>query len=86
MGYKHNSQSILSSLPITGSPRPPPAQLTAPELEHAGQMRIAVHQHMPEILPAISELVAMGMIDGWRNVVEVEVYKDPRYESDQCFD
>ncbi len=32
------------------------------------ERRAFIHEHMPEMLPEIKELHALGMIDGWRNV------------------
>lgn len=67
------------------SPQPlPPRGGGAKPLSAAAQARVAenralVHEHLPEALPFIKELHELGMIDGWRDVVEVEVF--PNSES-----
>lgn len=55
-----------------------------PPLSAAAQARVAsnralVREHMPELVNEIKELHELGMIDGWRDVVEVEVF--PNSES-----
>lgn len=45
------------------------SNLTHDELFRASESRAFVLKHMPEIRPLIAELVAEGMIDGWRNVI-----------------
>lgn len=39
------------------------------------EKRRLVMTHMPELVPEIKELVALGLIDGWRNVRRVEILK-----------
>lgn len=55
-----------------------------PPLTTAQQARVAanralVREYMPELVDEIKELHEMGLIDGWRDVVEVEVF--PNSES-----
>lgn len=35
--------------------------------------RDLIHKNFPELIDHLSELVAMGLIDGWRNVTKVEL-------------
>jgi len=48
-------------------------RLLHPDLdrEQIAANKAAVMERLPELLPFIRELHALGMIDGWRNVVEV---------------
>jgi hypothetical protein len=39
--------------------------------EQIAENRAAVLEKLPELVPFIKELHALGMIDGWRNVVDV---------------
>lgn len=44
------------------------AEPSMAERESIVTRRTFIHEHMPEMLPEIKELHALGMIDGWRNV------------------
>lgn len=52
--------------------------LTAAQEAHAITMRRAVHQHCPELLPVIKDLVQHELIEGWRNVASVLDCGPPR--------
>jgi hypothetical protein len=54
----------------------PLRQLNPVELETIAQTKALVHAHMPELVPIIKELHECGLIDGWRNVGEVVLFKD----------
>jgi len=45
------------------------APLTPADQSRAERARAAVHEHMPEILPCIRDLVGEGLVGGWRAVV-----------------
>mgnify|MGYP001030781518 CR=1 FL=1 len=55
--------------------RPQPRELTDAEAVEVAEKRRLVLQHMPELVPEIKELVQAGLIDGWRNVRSVTVFK-----------
>ena len=48
-------------------------KLTDSELAKAAESRSFVHEHMPEALPFIRDLVSAGLLDGWRSVVQCEL-------------
>jgi hypothetical protein len=57
-----------------------PAPRVLQPLSDIDQARVAekrqlVMTHMPELVPEIKELVALGLIDGWRNVRSVKILK-----------
>ena len=45
--------------------------LNSSQTERIAANRAAVHAQMPELVPVIGELHAIGLIDGWRDVVYV---------------
>ncbi|SCX40325.1 hypothetical protein [Nitrosospira sp. Nsp1] len=45
------------------------------EQAHAAENRRLVRTHMPELIPEIRELAELGLIDGWRNVMSIEILK-----------
>ena len=47
--------------------------LTAQEEARAAEMAALHKQHLPEYVPMLKELHALGMIDGWRSIVSIEV-------------
>ncbi|MFZ5658751.1 MAG: hypothetical protein ACOY5C_02715 [Pseudomonadota bacterium] len=61
----------------TAAPKPAasPVYLELNEREKAkiARNRALVHQHIPEMLPLMKHMVELGLIEGWRNVVKVEV-------------
>lgn len=56
--------------------RRPLRTLSVAEQAKVAENRAAVHEHLPEMLPFIKELHEAGMIDGWRSVVKVELFKE----------
>jgi|GEM_PF-2317130 len=48
--------------------------LNEQEQEAVARRRALVHEHMPELVPEIKALVDAGLIDGWRNVIRIEVF------------
>ena len=54
---------------ISPPPATPARELSAKELAHAKACAAAVHDLIPEAVPFIKDLVSLGMIDGWRNVL-----------------
>lgn len=75
-GYAHARGRTLN-LPLPDKPEPerkPPPPLSSAEQARVAQNRRLVHEHMPEMLPIIKELVEEGLIDGWRNVTKVTIF------------
>lgn len=56
-----------------------PLPLTSADQARIASNRALVREHMPDALPFIKDLHEMGLISGWRDVVEVEVF--PKSES-----
>lgn len=54
----------------------PLRKLNPIELETIAQTKSLVHKHMPELVQIIKDLLKCGLIDGWRNVGEVVLFKD----------
>lgn len=54
----------------------PLRQLNPEELTAIAQTKALVHTHMPELVPIIKELHECGLINGWRNVGEVVLFKE----------
>ena len=55
-----------------GMPEPAPKE-PLPALSEPDKRKVARHrdnllQYMPEVLPIVKELMAEGMLDGWRSV------------------
>lgn len=64
--------------PETPAPRRPPRP--AAPIDEAEHARIAANvelhkQHLPEFAPFIKELHAAGLIDGWRSIKKIEVFR-----------
>lgn len=57
-----------------------PKPLTAAEQDRAAEMAALHKQHLPEFNPMLKELHELGMIDGWRSIVSIEVLEEPKNE------
>lgn len=55
-------------------------ELTDAELEKVKIRRKLVYENAPELVSFINALQKEGMIDGWRNITLVEVYKTSESE------
>lgn len=69
---------------VPSPPAPPPqageGRKALPPLSEAERERVArnielVKQYLPEAVPFIKEMHELGLIDGWRSVRVVEVFK-----------
>lgn len=59
------------SLPTAPAAAPDPAaavELSETEMERIDANRHFIHAHMPEMIPVIKDLMAAGLVTGWRNV------------------
>ena len=54
--------------------RTPPRPLSTAQIAEVSETKRLVHQYMPELVPEIKKLVELGMIDGWRDVKNVQVF------------
>ncbi len=57
---------------VKKTPRP----LTESEMERAREQKRLVHQLAPELIPIISEMTNLGLIDGWRSVTVTPIEED----------
>lgn len=48
-------------------------ELNEREKAKIARNRALVHQHIPEMVPLMKQMIELGLIEGWRNVVKVEV-------------
>ncbi len=60
---------------VTPAVRSPAPELRQDQIEHINELRADLHQHLPEMEPFIKELYALGMVDGWRCLKEVKVFR-----------
>ncbi|OGT21498.1 MAG: hypothetical protein A2342_09495 [Gallionellales bacterium RIFOXYB12_FULL_54_9] len=73
MRYGHDQgRALVKPDPVTR----PLRVLSAAEQAKVAENRAAVHEHLPEMLPFIKKLHEAGLIDGWRSVVKVELFKE----------
>lgn len=71
--HQYQRNAAVSVKPRAAATAPAAAPKTLPPLSEAEHARIKqtiaiVKEKMPEIVPMIKELHALGMIDGWRSV------------------
>lgn len=59
--------SIRTDLPVVDNRQPLPP-LSDAERERTAKAKAFVHKHLPDMIPLIRELVAVGYLPGWRGV------------------
>ncbi|WP_025918269.1 hypothetical protein [Herminiimonas sp. CN] len=77
--HQYKANAAVSVRPKPAAPAAAPKPL--PPLSEAEHARIkqtiaTVKEEMPELLPMIKDLHALGMIDGWRSVTITKVKDD----------
>lgn len=50
-------------------------ELRPDQIKRINELRADLHQYLPEMEPFIKELYALGMVDGWRCLKEVKVFR-----------
>ena len=65
-----NKQNPLGDTPAEPA-KPTPKPLSDPERAHAQAMQQAWQQHFPND-PFFQELYKAGMVDGWRNIIDIQ--------------
>lgn len=75
MSYAKVKGKAPAETPAARRPLRPSAPIDADE--HARiAANVALHkQYLPEFAPLIKELHAVGLIDGWRNVKNIEILR-----------
>jgi len=68
---------IKNPVPVESNTPAPRVLQPLSDIEQArvAEKRQLVKTHMPELVPEIKELVELGLIDGWRNVRTVKIFK-----------
>ncbi|MBF4991079.1 hypothetical protein [Methylophilus sp. QUAN] len=77
-------ENIYLPPPVPGQPTEPegeyvkkiPRPLTKSEMERAREQKRLVHQLAPELIPIISEMTNLGLIDGWRSVTVTPIEEE----------
>lgn len=83
-GYPPTSEQIeaarghffVPGYPYQPRPKRPRQELSEAEKEIVAANRAAVYEHLPDMLPLFRELHEAGLIDGWRDVVSVELLNE----------
>lgn len=59
--------------PATEPQRRPPKPLSEADQQRVADNRAFVLEHIPDLVPIIKDLHAIGYIDGWRNVINCKL-------------
>lgn len=59
-----------------------PKTLTSAEQARAEEMAALHKQHLPEFNPMLKEMHELGLIDGWRSIVSIEVIEESQNETE----
>lgn len=76
--YARATGAEAPAIPAQAPPeraRKPLPPLSEREQAQIAERRALHHQYMPEFLPFVREMHELGLIDGWRSVRKIEVFK-----------